>query len=75
MTPDEAVALAERMRAAGVMKFRLRGDSLYCELRPADPKPMTEIVDRIAEMDPLQRKKLLDEAKKDLERDLYGAVT
>ncbi len=75
MSPAEAVKLACEMRAAGVMKFRLRGDSLYCELRPADPKPMEEIVDRIAEMNPAQRKKLLDEAKKDLERDLYGAVT
>ncbi len=73
MTNDEAVALAGRMRAAGVTKFRVCGDELECELSPPDPKPMEEIIERIGEMQPEQRKKLLDEAKKDLDRDIYGA--
>lgn len=73
MSPAEAVKLAREMREAGVQRFSLKGDSLTCVLMPPDPKPLDQIKERIGEMNPEQRIKLLDEAKKDLERDLYGA--
>lgn len=68
-----AVEMAKAMRAAGVQKFSFDGQHLSCELSPPDPKPLTEIVERISELSPQHRKELLDEAKKDLDRDLYGA--
>lgn len=71
MTHDEIVALAKAMRAAGVSKFSY-GD-LQCELLPPEPKPMDEIRERIEEMPPQERMRLLDAAKKDLDKDLYGA--
>ena len=74
MSPDEAVKLAREMREAGVQRFSLKGDSLTCVLMPPDPKPMDELKERIGEMDPKARMSLLDEAKKDLDRDLYGAA-
>lgn len=73
MSPAQAVKLAREMREAGVQRFSLKGDSLTCVLMPPDPKPLDQIKERIGEMNPEQRIKLLDEAKKDLERDLYGA--
>lgn len=73
MTPDAAVELTRRMREAGAVRFTLKGDSLSCVLRPPDPAPLAATIEAIGEMDPDQRIKLLDDAKKDLERDLYGA--
>ena len=74
MTPDEIVTLAERMRAAGVVRFSVNGDRISVVLRPPDPKPLDEIRDRIAELPPDERMKLSKQAQKDLEADLYGAA-
>jgi hypothetical protein len=71
MTPEQIVALATAMRAAGVSYFSYEG--LKVRLLPPPPKPMDEIRDRIAEMTPEERLKLVDSAKKDLEEDLYGS--
>lgn len=73
MTNEEAVKLASAMRAAGVTKFSFSG--LSCELLPPLPTQMQDIVERIGEMPAKQREELLEQAKKDLEADLYGAAS
>lgn len=71
MTVDEVVELATKMRAAGVQEFRF--ENLSCKLAPPEKGKVSELADRIGELSLEERTALIEDTKRELEADMYGA--
>ncbi len=74
LTGPEALELARKMREAGVQRFVLTADRFSAVLLPPPLKPVDDLREQIAEMNPKQRRELLDEARKEYDEDLFGAA-
>lgn len=74
LTGSEALELARQMREAGVQRFVLTADRFSAVLLPPPPRKVDDVREQIAEMNPKQRRELLDEARKEYEDDLFGAA-
>lgn len=74
ITPDGAVELARQMREAGVQRFVLTHERFSAVLLPPPPRKVDDVREQIAEMNPKQRRELLDEARKEYDEDLFGAA-
>lgn len=71
MTNSELVQLARDLRAAGVMRMK-HGDIELDFLPPEAPK-LTQLAAAMGELPLNERQDLIEQAKKDLDADLYGA--
>ena len=74
VTGAEALKLAREMREAGVQRFVLTADRFSAVLLPPPPRKVDDVREQIAEMNPKQRRELLDEARKEYDEDLFGAA-
>lgn len=72
---DQAVALVERMRAAGASRFVLTKDRFSAVLLPPSPGPVTELAEKAGELTLEQREALMKSLKRDMDADIYGAST
>jgi len=64
LTADQAVELAQRLRAAGVQRFVLTPERFSAVLSPPPPPPLRELSEQIAELKPAEREALLDQERK-----------
>lgn len=70
MEASAIIEMIHRLRIEGVTHFR--SPEFSCRIDPL-PRERAETIDKIKELTPEERKKLLKEAEKDFERDLYGS--
>lgn len=75
MTNTEAIELAKKMREAGVQRFVLTKDRFSAVLLPPTAGPVSELAEKIGELTTEQRTALIEQAKRDMDADLYGAAT
>lgn len=73
LTAEEALDLATKMRAAGVARFVLTAERFSAVLLPPPPPKQMNLLEEIGNLKPDERDELVNAAKREYEKDLYGA--
>jgi hypothetical protein len=73
ITPEQAVELVTKLRALGVTRFSY--GAFRCQIEPkVEMSSNLELAAKLGELPLEDRKAILDQAKKEMDEDLYGAV-
>lgn len=73
ITPEVAVELVRQLRELGVTRFSY--GAFRCQIEPkVERSDGMELAAKLGELSIEERQKILDQAKKDMEADLYGAT-